>query len=249
MKGRAIVAVMLVGALGGIAHGFNGQKYAEVHADDLHERIGLIKEQILDGKLRGSLFYGRDADALMVLHRNMLVRPPCEKVRIVADVFPHAHGDVLTREKAAELGEMIKNEMVKGCAKYAIGFADANDWSVPVLATTVFVRDHQVGEKVVYTVTAGTHLREVLVEPMTGVKVVGTSWGTSQMRVYDSASKIEAHVLRNAGVGLGRFLWDQYEQHANRAAQNQLEEEGRLPGWWTTEPSGTGTAGTPPSKK
>ncbi len=128
----------------------------------------------------------------------------------------------------------MRKQAVEELERYHIDVVD--DLTAPLLHAQVYVKDSGTTILTVYAMTVELKLEEMLLDPVTSLRVTAITWSKSNLLV-EFESGIEEAILKTARSRLGDFTLEQYHRFVICRAKSELEKAGKLPGWLKAEPT------------
>ena len=241
MRASGVCAVVLSFLIQAVCWSFDAEKYVYDNRDHYNFTVDVneAKKEILDGrgKADSSGIWG-DVDLLNQILRDGLLRPPCEKVRIIVVVVPVVdQRTTFSATKCRVIGEMIERDSVRKCGRYGIDVVDANRVSASMLRTEVVIEDRIVGGRNLYVVSIKIEFTKILADPTTHLKEFGTTWEASHAEVFESDRDLEEYILLRTQFFFDGFIRREYNQCVVREAIEQLDKGGKLPAWLKAVPN------------
>ena len=149
---------------------------------------------MLNGKPNAGSSPRPDANSTRDVYRDMLLRPPYARVRVTASVVPilSYRNYVLPEGKQRVLEEMMRKQAVEELERYHIDVVD--DLTAPLLHAQVYVKDSGTTILTVYAMTVELKLEEMLLDPVTSLRVTAITWSKSNLLVEFESGIEEANI-------------------------------------------------------
>ena len=232
MRRLSVCMVILAFMVSGMCYGFDVEKYVQDHNEvyNFVEDVNTAKTEMLSKEAYKDFGKTKNGITLGELFLNMLSKPPFDKVRVIAVVVPLVSDESsFSWTKCQVIQEMIQREATKKLERYGVDVVNAIDVGIPLLRLRVIIEDAKVDGSIIYATDTEIELNEVLIDPVTHLKTVATTWDESSTTIHGSDKNLEEFILRSQGLRVDDFIRSQYQQCVFREVKHQLQKDGKLP--------------------